>query len=291
MVLGLCMLWGVQQVASKVALTQGMPPFFQAAVRSLIAGPLLIAWFAWREGPAGLHKLLARDGSLWPGLASGLMFAVEFLALFPGVQRTSASHAVVLLYSGAFFTAIGTSLFIPGERLRLPQWLGLVIAFAGMVATMLPHTGAAPTAPQPAASLEGDLLVLAAAAAWGMTTVLVKATVLVRTPPEKVLAYQLFGALPVLLLACWAVGDLRVPDASALAWLSLTYQAVVIAFASYLTWYWLVARYPAGRLSAFTFLTPLLGVVAAWILLGETPTAMLGVGLVLVCGGLALVNR
>ena len=92
-------------------------------------------------------------------------------------------------------------------------------------------------------------------------------------------------------MAAWFTDQLNVPVASGYAWLSLAYQGVVIAFASYLTWFWLVSRYPAGRLSAFTFLTPLLGVSAAWALLGETPTPLLGLGLVCVCAGLFLVNR
>jgi len=284
LVLLLCALWGVQQVASKVALTQGMPPFFQAVMRSAIAGPLLVAFLFVRRGPAGLRMLGAADGTLWPGLLSGLLFGIEFLALFPGVLLTSASRAVVLLFSGAFFTAICTHWFIPGERLRAVQWGGLLLAFTGVAATMI-HGADEP------GSLAGDALVLVAAASWGGTTVLVKGTVLARVASEKVLAYQLFGALPLLLAAAWFMGELTVPTASEVAWMSLGYQAVVVAFASYLTWFWLVARYPAGRLSAFTFLTPLLGVVAAWAILGETPTPYLGVGLLCVCGGLVLVNR
>ena len=286
LVLLLCAVWGVQQVASKVALTQGMPPFFQAVVRSAVAGPLLVGWLFLRRGRPGLRALFAADGSLWPGLFTGLLFGAEFLALFPGVKLTSASRAVVLLFTGAFFTAIGTHWFIPGERLRLSQWAGLVLAFAGVCATMVHGTD-----PRQAGSLAGDALVLLAAAAWGFTTVVVKATSLARIASEKVLAYQLFGALPVLLVAAGWSGELHVPDASTYAWLSLAYQGVVIAFASYLTWFWLVARYPAGRLSAFTFLTPLLGIFAAWALLGETPTPLLGLGLLCVCGGLVLVNR
>ncbi len=281
----LCALWGVQQVASKVALSQGMPPFFQAVVRSALAGPLLVGWLALRQGRAGLRTLFAADGSLWPGLFSGVLFAAEFLALFPGVRLTTASRTVVLLFSGAFFTALGTHWFIPAERLRPVHWAGLVLAFAGVVATMSGGGGGG------GGSLAGDGLVLLAAASWGFTTVLVKGTGLARIGSEKVLAYQLFGALPFLVGAALLSGELRMPEATGLAWWSLAYQVVVIAFASYLTWFWLVARYPAGRLSAFTFLTPLLGVAAAWLLLGETPTPLLGVGLLCVCAGLWLVNR
>ena len=139
--------------------------------------------------------------------------------------------------------------------------------------------------------MAGDLLVLGSAMLWGATTVLVKASrALQRCTAEKVLAYQLFGALPLLIVAALGAGEARVPDASALAWWSLLYQGAVVAFASYLAWFWLVARYPAGRLSAFSFLSPLFGVLAAGWMLGEPVTPALLLGLVLVCAGLWLVN-
>ena len=282
----LCTVWGVQQVASKVALAQGMPPFLQAALRSLLAGPALLGWVWLRRGRPGLAELVRADGSLWPGLGIGVLFAVEFMLLFSGVQRTSASHGVVLLFSGGFVTAGGAHLLIPGERLRPGQWAGFVLAFAGVVATMIEGVGGGG-----AVSVGGDLLVVGAAVCWGATTLAVKVSpALRRLSAEKVLAYQLWGALPFILLGTAVVGELRVPVASGLAWASLLYQGLVVAFASYLAWFWLVTRYPAGRLAAFSFLTPVLGVGAAAVLLGDAVSVSLGVGLGLVCLGLRLVN-
>jgi drug/metabolite transporter (DMT)-like permease len=284
----LCALWGVQQVASKVAMAEGLPPILQAVLRSAIAGPLLVGWVAVSRGRPGLRALLAIDASWKPGLVTSFLFAIEFMMLFPGVHLTSASHAVILLFTGGFFTAVGSHLFVPGERLRLGQWLGLALALLGVVVTMRQAAGA--TAGQ--SSLPGDALVLGAAAAWGFTTVIVKASpAMMASMPEKVLAYQLFGAAPFMAAGALLAGQAHVPAASALAWSSLLYQGVVIAFASYLTWYWLVARYPAGRLAAFSFLTPVFGVVAAAVLLGDALTLNLLLGLLLVSAGLKLVNR
>lgn len=281
--LALCTVWGVQQVASKVALTQGMPPMFQAVIRSLIAGPMLLLWILIRQGRPGIASLLARDRSLWPGLLTGAMFAAEFMLLFPGVQRTSASRAVVLLFTGVFFTAAGAHIFIPGERLKPSQTAGLLLAFAGVALTI--------GKPGPNTSLLGDAMVVGAAACWGLTSVIVKASSLRNISSEKVLAYQLFAALPLLAIGAALAGELQIPQASNLAWASLIYQGIVIAFASYLTWFWLVAQYPAGKLAAFTFLSPLLGVVAAWLLLNDPITWTLLAGLICVCTGLKLVNR
>ncbi len=280
----LCTAWGVQQVASKVALTQGMPPVFQALVRSLVAGPLVIGWLGLRRGRVGLSSLFQADGTWRAGAVTAVLFAAEFVLLFEGVQRTSASRAVIILYTAAFFTAAGAHFAIPGERLRLVNALGLLLAFVGVAATM--------GGGGPAGSIWGDLMVLGAAAAWGATTVIVKQSrALISAAPEKVLAYQHIGAIPLLLGAALVSGQWRVPEASALAWASLLYQCVVVAFASYLTWFWLIGRYPAGRLAAFSFLTPLFGVVASALLLGEPVTPLLLAGLVCVGAGLRLVNR
>lgn len=276
--------WGVQQVASKVALTEGIPPILQALIRSLVAGPLVVFWLGLRRGRPGLAALFATDGTLWPGSLTAALFALEFVLLFEGIKLSSASRAVVILYTAAFFTALGAHLLIPNERLRPVNALGLMLAFAGVAATIGGGEGGA--------SLLGDVLVLGAAATWGLTTVAVKASpALIAAPAEKVLAYQLLGSIPILLAAAWWGGELILPHATTLAWLSLGYQCVVVAFASYLTWFWLISRYPVGRLAAFSFLTPLFGVISASLLLGEPITPVLLVGLVCVGLGLRLVNR
>lgn len=280
----LCLVWGVQQVAGKVALSQGIPPILQALLRSAVAGALVVAWLAVRQGRRGLASLFAPDGTFWPGSLAAVLFAFEFVFLFEGIKLSSASRAVVILYTAAFFTALGAHVLLPNERLRPINALGLALAFAGVAATI----GGGGSG----ASLLGDLLVLGAAALWGCTTVVVKASrALMASPAEKVLAYQLLGSIPVLLIAAWWEGELIVPHATALAWLSLLYQCVVVTFASYLTWFWLISRYPAGRLAAFSFLTPLFGVLAAALLLGEPVTPMLLIGLICVGVGLRLVNR
>jgi len=72
---------------------------------------------------------------------------------------------------------------------------------------------------------------------------------------------------------------------------ALAYQAVWVAGITFLFWFSLVQRFSASRLSAFTFLTPLFGVLGGHLVLGEPLTLGFGVAVVLVAGGLVLVNR
>jgi drug/metabolite transporter (DMT)-like permease len=281
----LCAVWGVQQVAIKVAATHGLPPVLQAGLRSLVAAACVAAWIWLRQGRAGLAGLLARD-TMAPGLAIAALFALEFLLLFPGLALTTASRGVVFLYTAPFFTALGAHLLLPGERMSARQAVGLLIAFAGVAATFAEGLLAG------GGSLRGDLMCLAGGAMWGATTVAVKANpALARAPSSKLLFLQLAGSAPLLLLGAWALGErLDLPAVAPIAWAGLFYQTVVVAFVSYLVWFRLILTYPAGRIAGFTFLTPLFGILAGALLLGEHASPALLVGLTAIAVGMRLVN-
>lgn len=282
----LCAMWGLQQVSVKVALAGGLPPLLQAGLRSLVAAVCVIAWTLVRHGRGALRRLLRVDASLKPGLAIGLVFGVEFLSLYPGVKLTTASRAVLFLYTAPFFTALGAHLFLPNERLRPRQALGLIVAFGGVAAAFahgLLHGGG---------SIAGDALCALSAMLWAVLTLTIKASpALGQAGSAKVLLYQLGGSAVVLLAGASVSGEMsRWPEATWLAWAAFGYQAVPVAFGSYLAYFWLVLIYPAGRLSGFTFLTPVFGVTFGALLLGEAVGPALFAGIVAIAIGLHLLN-
>jgi drug/metabolite transporter (DMT)-like permease len=276
----LCLCWGLQQVAIKIAIP-GVSPALQAGIRSAGSLLLLWGWSAW----TGV-RLVGRDGSFWPGLAAGLLFALEFLLIFTGMTFTTASRGVIFLYTSPFVVALGAHLFVPGERMRVIQTAGLLCAFAG-VAVAFADGLRLPTSRE----LIGDAMILLAAVAWGATTVLIKASRLASISPNKVLFYQLGVSAVALPIVSAAFGESGVTALTGPVLASLAYQIVVVAFASYLTWFWLIANYPAGRLAAFSFLTPLFGLAAGGLLLGERISAAMVAAMLLVCFGIYLVNQ
>lgn len=281
----LCMLWGVQQVAVKVALNGGLPPVLQACLRSAGAAVLVMLWMATRGGIA--PRVRWRHGAaLGPGILIAVLFAAEFLALNPGLRLTTASRGVVFLYTAPFFTALGTHLFVPGERMRLRQATGLVIAFAGVAIAFAEGLRGG------GGSVAGDLLCLLGGALWGATTATVKAIpVLSRLGSSQVALWQLGGSAPMLFVAALALGELHSwPQVTPLAWAALFYQTAIVAFLSYLVWFWLILHYPAGRIAGFTFLTPVFGVLAGAVLLGEPASFALALGVVAIAIGLRLIN-
>ena len=276
----LCACWGFNQVAIKLA-NAGISPILQAGIRSLGSALLVWAWSARR----GI-RLFARDGSLGLGILIGLLFGGEFVFLYWSLVFTTASRAVLFLYTAPFVVALGAHVFIPGERLRVQQAAGLAAAFAG---TALAFADALrfPTYRE----LLGDGMAFIAAILWGATTVVVKATRLARISPHKTLLYQLGVSAIFLPALSWALGEPGLVAPTPLVLGMLAYQIVVVAFASYLAWFWLVSRYPAGRLSSFSFLTPLFGLLAGALLLGEPVGWALVAAVTLVGIGIVLVNR
>src|SRR5437868_594814 len=279
LMLMLCVSWGFNQIAVKLVLPD-VPPMLQAFVRSLGALPVLLI-IGWSRGV----KFLERDGTLWPGMIAGVIFGIEFVLIYRGLLLTSASRAAVFLYTAPFFVALGSYVFL-GERLRASQWGGLALSFAGVALAI-----GVPQANVDAKVLMGDLLIVVGGSLWATTTLIVKATALIRAPAEKGLGYQVALSIPILAAAAWISGETvsHVPGPLSLA--LLAYQAFWVVGLTFLLWFALVKTYSASKLSAFTFITPLFGVVAAYFILHDTLTIAFGVAALLVIAGLYLVNR
>jgi len=277
-----CFLWGLNQVAAKAALAE-VPALWQATVRS--AGAAILVWlWAGRRGIA----LFARDGTLEGGLLAGALFGAEFFCIFVGLQFTTASRMVVFIYISPFVVALGMPLISRSERLRPVQSVGLVVAFAGVAWAFA--EGFSRPAAGPLQWL-GDGLGVLAGVLWGATTLAIRATSLSRASAEKTLFYQLaVSALLLLVAVSWSGAPF--PDRlSSLAWGSLAFQTVIVSFASYLAWFWLIRHYPATPLASFTMLTPVFGLILGAALLAEPVTARLLIALATVAAGIFLVNR
>jgi drug/metabolite transporter (DMT)-like permease len=279
LMLMLCLSWGFNQIAVKLALPD-IPPMLQALIRSAGALPVLLLIARLRG-----VKIFVADGTLGAGLFAGLLFGLEFVLIYRGLLLTSASRAVVFLYTAPFFVALGSYHFL-GERLRASQWGGLALSFAGVALAI-----GVPQADVDANVLLGDLLIVGGGALWAATTLLVKATPLLRAPPEKALGYQVAMSIPILGFAAWISGETitRVPGPLALS--LMAYQAIWVVGLTFLLWFMLVKTYSASKLSAFTFITPLFGVVASYFIMHDTLTVAFGAAALLVIAGLYLVNR
>jgi drug/metabolite transporter (DMT)-like permease len=272
-------LWGFQQVAIKLT-APDVSLVMQAAIRSGIATVLVLVWAQARR-----IALFARDGTFWPGIAAGLLFGGEFIFIYAGLAHTAASRMVVFIYLCPPLTALGLHFLVPGERLRAAQWAGVLLSFCGLALAF----GEGFVSAQGATAL-GDACGIVAATLWAATTVLIRATGLARITATKTLFYQLWVSALMLLAASLLLGERGVVALSPLAIASLAYQGVIVAFASYLAWFWLLTRYLAGRLAVFSFLAPLFGVLCGVAILGEPLRPSFAAAALLVGAGIVLVN-
>ena len=276
----LCISWGGQQAAVKL-IVDDISPVMQSSIRSIGATILIAIWMVVRG-----QSIFDRDGTLWWGVIAGLLFALEFLLIYWGLTFTHATRAVIFLYTSPFVVAIGSQLFLPGERLGRAQFTGLGIAFVGILIAF----GESFTLPS-RTMLIGDAMLLAAAFFWGATTVVIRAGALATVTPGKTLLYQLAISAVLHPLGSWVLNEPGIVRLSPLAIGSMIYQTIWIAAITFFTWFWLIRHYPAAKLASFTFLTPIFGVLAGWLVLEEPLTVSILVAVAFVATGVWLVNR
>jgi drug/metabolite transporter (DMT)-like permease len=278
--IGLCLSWGFNNVTIKLAI-HDIPPLIQSSARSAIATVLVVAWTQIRGIP-----LFKRDGTLAAGIWAGVLFALEFVLIYRGLVWTTATRGVLFLYLAPFFVVIGSRWLLPGDRFSISQWLGLILSFLGIVIGF-----GLPTPATDPHQLIGDIMFVGAGAAWGATTLVIKATALNRVSAEKTLLYQLVVSVPLLGAGALIFGEHMDHVPSAVAIGAFAYQTLWVVSVTFAVWFALIVRYSAARLSVFTFLAPLFGVAAGHLVLNEPLTPAFTVAVALVAGGIVLVNR
>ncbi len=271
-------LLGLNQALVKLV-NAGMNPVFQAGLRSACAFvPVLIFALLMRR------RLSVTDGSLWPGIAAGILFALEFTMVFIGLDYTSVARASVLFYTMPVWVAVGAHFLIPGEVLTKRRTLGLGLACVGVVVALLVNAD-----PVSNKALTGDLLCLTASVLWAVIALLARTTGLSKSSPEMQLLYQLAVSAPLLIFGALWIGETwREP--TALIYGIFSFQVLVVVSIGFLSWFWVLSVYPAADMAVYSFLAPVFGVVFGYVILGESIGWNVLAALVLVSIGIALVN-
>ncbi len=275
----LTLLWGFNYPAIKYS-NRGISPVFTSTLRSIIASICGLI-YCLRKGERVFHT----DIMLFHGFMVGLMFGLEFACIYFGLLYTDAARSVLFVYTSPFVVAVGAHLFLRGDRLNFLKTLGLVLAFMGIFVVF----GGRPKTAKPT-MLIGDILEIAAGFLWGATTLYIKKFMAERVHPINTFLYQLFFSIPILLIVSILLEPKWIYGVDPYIVASLFYQSVIVAFISYFIWFKLIHEYSVSRLSAFTFFTPIFGVLFGILFLNEEFTSSLMVGLPLVSMGIFLVN-
>jgi drug/metabolite transporter (DMT)-like permease len=280
LITGCCLIWGYQQIAIQ-AIADEVPLLMQLTIRSIIASACVWIWMTLK----GIRPFQS-DHTLIPGMVAGLLFFAEFVLLYSALEFTNTSRAITFLYLAPFIVALVLPIFIPAERLNRMQSIGLLIAFGGLAFAFQDGFSSGATH-----FFMGDIAVIGAATAWAFTTIVVRTTALGQIQPERTLFFQLFFSSIALIALCFAYG-VPLPDTFSIkAMASLFLQSVVIAAASYLFWFWLLRHYLATKVSAFSFLTPMFGLLFGFFLAGDPINGSLIAAFISIALGIYLVNR
>ena len=265
--------WGFNFVAIKVGLRDFPPLLFSCLRFALAALPILV--LGWAKGPPVPWRFVIGIGVM--------LGVVKFPLLFLGMDvGMPAGLASLVLQAQAFFTAIFAALMLrdrPGPR----QIAGMVVAFAGvgLIALEMPAGD----------SLLGLALTLAAAAAWGVSNIVMKQA---KAPDlfSLIVWVSLIPPLPLLAMSLALEGPERIVYAftslTVVGVGSLVYIAVGATLFGFAAWGFLMRHYPASLVAPFSLLVPIFGMNSSALLLGETFTAVKLAGGLLVFAGLAL---
>lgn len=267
--------WGAAYVPSGL-LVETWPPLAAAGARLGLAGVLLLGALAAAGRPVRPGTGVAAVA--WLALTQTVLF---YGATFWGIAHAGAGLSAVLANTDPLFVAILAGIFL-GERLGRAQWAGLAVGLAG-AAVVVWDGPLWPPALSPAA-----LVVVGGALAWSVGTVVAARSMRQRAEPLALAGWQMAAGGLALVAASAAVGE----GAPAAGWreaalvigLALAGSAAPLAL-----FYLALMRGSAARVSAWFFLIPVIGVLSAWPLLGETPGPRLWVGLAGVTAGLWLV--
>ncbi len=221
------------------------------------------------------------------GIAIGFLFAVDFVFLYLGAAYTDASRSIIFLYTHALWVAVGAHFLLSDDRLTPMKVLGMVLSFLGLLSVFGSHS-----ANLRADHWIGDLLEVAAAASWAGCTICIKKFIRQRPISHyQALFSQLFFSIPAMAVCRLVLESDRGVRLDTAVVSALAYQTVVVAFFSYILWFWMIHNYTVTRLTTFTFLAPLFGVLLSGIILHEPLPLLLWIGLILVAAGIYLVNK
>jgi drug/metabolite transporter (DMT)-like permease len=277
----LSLLWGANMALIKIG-SREIAPLFMAGLRSLVASVCLYIWMKAKGVTVFPSRTITAHG-----IVIGTLFGIEFGLIYVGLEYTMACRTYVLLYTAPFFVAIGAHLFLKGDRLNYWKSAGLVLAFIGVVVLFINDLGKFSVK-----ALPGDLMALTAGLMWGATTVYIKRFMSYRTEPLQTLFYQVLFSAPLLIVMSLILEDPIISGFSLMSAFSAFYQCIIIAFLSYLIWFELIHRYPVSLLHAFSFFTPVFGVLLSGaLILGEAISTNLIGALILVSFGMILVNH
>jgi len=266
--------WSANYIIGKIALRE-FPPLLACGLRIALAGLFMLPVYLGQRrdtaDPGGKPASNAWTPQDIPILLYLGVFGVTLNQLFflIGLSRTSVVHSALIIAMTPIFVLVAAAI-VKQERITLRKASGMGIAFTGVgMLNLLPSKSGAPGSQ---ATLLGDLCIFLAAAAFSLFTVLGK-RVSLRLNSITVNTFSYVGgALALAPLTIWQARDFPFARVTAAGWTSLVYMALFPSVICYLIYYYALTRISASRVSAFSYLQPVIATLLAAIALRERVT-------------------
>lgn len=273
------LIWGANFSVSKVALASVPPLAFNALRFPCAAIAVFIVLRLRGPIPWPAPQDISRIFVL--ALLGNVLYQQFFIF---GLDSTDAGIAAVLLAGSPILTAL-LSAAVGHERVGPRTWVGVIATFAGIV-LVVQQSGAMAAASS--ATSTGALLMIAASASWAMFTVGSR-PLLARYGPTAVTAWTLWvGTAMLVVIGARQVVALPEGSLTPAVWSGILYAGALSIGISYLIWYHAVSIIGNTRTATFSNAVPAVGLLVAWIWLGEVPTAGELLGSAIIIGGVAL---
>jgi drug/metabolite transporter (DMT)-like permease len=271
-------LWGGTFLAIReLVRAAGIPPFFSAGCRFLLAGLILLVW-ALVANPIQINRRQA-FGAVLLGL---VMFTGDYAALFWAETRVASGLAAVVFAMIPVWIFAG-ELLLRTQRATALSTGGLFIGFAGVVVLSLRTPGAAHTSTLAVLVMVGGTLCWSAGTLWSRHLSLPR-------PQQAAAGLEMFTGGIFLLLLSAGVGEFhQIPPAAVLlsprVLLSLGYLVVAGSMISYSAYVWLIAHDSPTRVASYAYVNPVIALILGAAVAGERLTQFQMAGAALVIAG------
>jgi drug/metabolite transporter (DMT)-like permease len=281
LVTGVYLFWGGNFVFSKIALAE-IPPPLAAGMRTAVAAVLL--YVVYQKSRTELHVPLQWREMPRLFFVGSMGIAVNQVCFLGGIALTSAGHAAMIIGLTPFMV-LGLAWHRGQEVFTGRRVLGLCVALAGIGFLQKPSASSA------TASLWGDLLIIGAGASFAVYTVYGKELTREHGGMATVAYSYIAGALTLAPATAWYGARFDFGAVTGKAWMSFAYMTLVSSVACYIGWVYALKRLTASRVSAFSYLQPLVATGLAVPLLGEPVTASLVGGGSMIMAGFYLSEK
>ncbi len=273
----LCTIFGANAVAIKICLT-GIGAFTTAGIRFALAAIAIVLWAKYKKIPIKLN-----NKQLSQMLILTIVFVVQVSCFYHGLDKTTASHGVLITNLLPFLILGLAHFFIPGDSITFKKTAGITLGFIGVLILFFDKQDLAGNL------RTGDFIVLTAVFLWSINAVFIKRIIADYSAIQITLYPMVFGS-PFLFLGGILWDDQMISQINPAIVSSLLYQSVITTSFGFVTWNLLLQKFGATSLHSFVFIMPLTGVLFGVLLLKESVTPYLLASLIFIITGVIVVN-